>query len=60
MSMQIKAVVIGNDKHFSFSKAIKACSYAKNPDNLFIGTNMDAYLPLESKDIVIPGTVHSY
>lgn len=61
---QVKAVVVGYDKHFSFSKAIKACSYAKNPNNIFIGTNMDASLPIENKEIVIPGTyvreVHGY
>lgn len=53
--MQVKAVVIGYDRHFSFSKAIKACSYAKNTNNLFIGTNMDTSLPMPNKDIVVPG-----
>ena len=55
MHVQVKAVVIGYDRHFSFSKAIKACSYAKNSSNLFIGTNMDTSLPMPNKDIVVPG-----
>ena len=43
------------DKHFSYPKLVKAASYAKKPDNLFLATNEDPNLPLESKEIVIPG-----
>ena len=52
---QVKAVVVTYDKHFSFAKLIKACSYAKNRENHFIATNEDASFPIENKEIVIPG-----
>ena len=48
-------VIVGYDRYFSFSKMIKACSYAKNPDNVFIGTNMDYRLPIRNPDVHIPG-----
>ena len=55
-SSQVKAVVVTYDKHFSFAKMLKACSYAKNPDNIFIGSNEDPYLPTPNKEVLIPGT----
>ena len=51
---------MGYDKHFSFAKMIKACSYAKNPCNHFIGTNEDTFLPIENKEIVVPGKLVKY
>ncbi len=55
LQLQVNAVIVGYDKHFSMAKLVKACSYAKNPQNHFIGTNMDTYLPIENKEILIPG-----
>ncbi len=52
--MQVTAVVVGFDKHFSYPKLIKACSYLKNPDCHFVVTNEDSSLPAHS-DIMIPG-----
>ena len=60
IQLQIKAIVVGYDKHFSFAKLIKACSYAKNPCNHFIGTNEDTFLPIENKEIVVPGKLVKY
>ena len=48
-------MVVSFDNHFSYSKVIKACSYAQNLDNLFIVTGEDSALPTDSKQIVIPG-----
>ena len=53
--LQVRAVVVGYDRHLSYSKMIKTCSYAKNPRNIFLATNEDPYLPIEGKEIVIPG-----
>ena len=52
--LQVKGVVVGFDPHLSYLKMIKASSYAKNPDNLFIATNEDSFLPTV-EDVVIPG-----
>lgn len=53
--LQVKAVVVTYDEHFSYSKLIKACSYAKNPNNLFVATNEDPSMPSKNKEIVLPG-----
>ena len=38
-------------------KLTKACSYLKNPNCLFIATNEDSCLPINSDTIVIPGDI---
>lgn len=51
----ISAVIVGFDKHFSYSKMVKAATYLNNPNVHFIGTNTDERFPINS-NVVIPGT----
>ncbi|KAL5007121.1 hypothetical protein ScPMuIL_015927 [Solemya velum] len=52
---EIKCVLVGFDINISYMKLIKASSYAKKKDCLFLATNDDPFLPLKG-DIVIPGS----
>ncbi|XP_044736875.1 uncharacterized protein LOC123298845 [Chrysoperla carnea] len=56
LDKDIGAVIVGFDPYFSFMKMLRAASYLKDPDCLFIGTNSDERFPLESTNIVIPGS----
>ena len=57
VTVQVGAVLVGYDNYFSFMKLTKACSYLKNPNCLFIATNEDSCLPINSDTIVIPGDI---
>ncbi|XP_052802113.1 glycerol-3-phosphate phosphatase-like [Mya arenaria] len=52
---EINCVLVGFDPHLSYVKMIKASTYARNPNNLFLATNEDYFLPHKG-DVVIPGT----
>ena len=44
-SRQVTAVVVGFDHHFNYTKTAKAMHYLRNPQCLFLATNMDATFP---------------
>nr|CAB3242617.1 phosphoglycolate phosphatase-like [Phallusia mammillata] len=52
----VNAVLVGFDGHISFSKLVRAGSYLRNPNCLFLATNSDARLPLGDCKHVVPGT----
>jgi len=52
---QISCVLVGFDPHISYVKMIKASTYARNHNNLFLATNEDFFLPTKGT-VVIPGT----
>ena len=50
----MKCVVVGFDKHFNYSKLVRASSYLQQPDCHFIATNIDSGLPMGNAR-VMPG-----
>lgn len=50
----IGAVLVGYDPAFNLRMVTKACSYLKNPDCVFVGSNEDSCLPIESP-LLVPG-----
>lgn len=55
LDLEVRAVLVGFDEHFSYMKLNRALQYLCNPDCQFIGTNTDSRLPLEGGRAV-PGT----
>lgn len=51
---KVKAVVVGFDHHFNYTKLAKAMNYLSNPACLFVATNTDTTYP----DVhhILPGT----
>jgi len=52
---EVKCVVVGYDKHFSYTKMTRAASYLQQPDCHFIGTNIDSGMSM-GHDRYMPGT----
>uniref|UniRef100_A0A915KDC4 Phosphoglycolate phosphatase n=1 Tax=Romanomermis culicivorax TaxID=13658 RepID=A0A915KDC4_ROMCU len=54
---KVKAVIVGFDAHFSYPKLLKAASYLKNPECLFLATNDDETIPETAHpDLICPGS----
>ncbi|GFO27980.1 phosphoglycolate phosphatase [Plakobranchus ocellatus] len=53
---EVKCVLVGFDPHISYMKLIRAASYLKKPDCVYLATNEDSSLPVKNSDICIPGT----
>lgn len=54
LAFQVGAVLIGFDPFISYPKLVKAASYLKNPETLFISTNKDETSPY-TRDFIVPG-----
>ncbi|XP_005097998.1 glycerol-3-phosphate phosphatase isoform X1 [Aplysia californica] len=52
---EVKCVLVGFDPHISYMKIMKAATYLKNPNCLYLATNEDANLPAKG-DVIVPGT----
>lgn len=46
---------MGLDKDFNYIKLLKAASYLRDPQCLFIASNLDSRFPVEHSQFVVPG-----
>lgn len=53
--LQINCVLVSFDRHISFPKVLKAASYARRKDSIFLATNEDSHLPCDG-EVTVPGT----
>ncbi|KRZ61913.1 Phosphoglycolate phosphatase [Trichinella nativa] len=51
----VSAVIVGFDPHISYAKILKASSYLKNKDCLFVATNEDSCFPSTNPLLILPG-----
>ncbi|KAK3793802.1 hypothetical protein RRG08_061935 [Elysia crispata] len=53
---EVKCVLVGFDPDISYMKLIRAASYLKKPDCIYLATNEDSSFPSTNPNISIPGT----
>ncbi|GFO26456.1 phosphoglycolate phosphatase [Plakobranchus ocellatus] len=51
---EVKCVLVGYDPDFSYMKMMRAASYLKNPDCLYLVTNEDNTFPVKDPNFCIP------
>ncbi|VVC32919.1 HAD-like domain,2-phosphoglycolate phosphatase, eukaryotic,HAD-superfamily hydrolase, subfamily IIA [Cinara cedri] len=56
LESDVGAVLVGFDDHFSYPKLLKAASYLKDENVLFVATNTDENFSVAGSDFVIPAT----
>ncbi|XP_022241024.1 glycerol-3-phosphate phosphatase-like isoform X2 [Limulus polyphemus] len=56
LDSEVGAVVVGFDQHVSYPKLVKTVSYLKDPNCVYIATNIDEQFQTDLKHLVIPGT----
>merc|ERR1719239_329221 len=50
---KVKCVLVGFDEHFSYMKLLRAATYLRRPDCLYLVTNMDTNHATRS-DVTVP------
>ena len=55
--LQVTCVLVAFDEHISYHKILKAATYIKKRNCLFLATNEDSALPMPG-DMVIPGQLY--
>uniref|UniRef100_A0A8C4REQ6 Phosphoglycolate phosphatase n=1 Tax=Eptatretus burgeri TaxID=7764 RepID=A0A8C4REQ6_EPTBU len=51
----VRAVLLGFDPHFNYTKLVRAIDYLRQPDCLFLATNTDSCIPMGGGRL-LPGT----
>ncbi|GFS01419.1 phosphoglycolate phosphatase [Elysia marginata] len=52
----VRCVLVAFDPHINYTKLIRAASYLKKPDCLYLATNEDSAFPSTNPNLAIPGT----